>query len=117
VIVVPRHPSGEPVAEEVAAAAMPPVEALGVDAVEAVHPVRELPERRLDDEVVMRPHQTEDEAAPALPLDHLAEEREERRAVVIVAVDVLFRDAARRDLEDAARRQLVACDSGHPARR
>jgi hypothetical protein len=113
VVVVPHDPRGEPVAEEVAAATMPPVEALAVDTVESVHPVRELRQRGLDDEVVVRAHQAEDEAAPALPLGHLAEEREERRAVVIVAVDVLFRDAARRDLEDAARRQLVAGDSGH----
>jgi hypothetical protein len=117
VVVVPCDPGREPVAEEVSAPAVSLVEALGVDAVQAVHAVRELRQRRLHDEVVVRAHEAEDVDAPALAFDDLAEEPEERRAVAVVAIDEVLRDAARRDLKDPARRELVPGDPGHRWRR
>jgi hypothetical protein len=71
VVVVPDHPGGEPGSEDVAVAVVPPIEALCVDAVQVLHPGRELLGRRLDDEVVVRAHQAERVALPAMaPHDH-----------------------------------------------
>jgi hypothetical protein len=74
VLLVADHPGGESVAPQVSPPAVPLVEALGVDAVEALHPPRELRLGRLEDEVDVRSHQHEGVATPVEADDALGEE-------------------------------------------
>jgi hypothetical protein len=103
VVVVADDPGGETIPEEMSASAVSLVETLSVDAVQAVHAVGEARHGRLDDEVVVRAHQTEHVAAPAFALDDVGEQREEGDAVAVVAIDHLVRDTARRHLKEPAR--------------
>jgi len=82
----------------VAGAAVPLVEALGVDAVEAFHPAGEERAGRLDHEVVVSAHQAERVRAPVAAVDHAREEAEERAAVVVVPVGVCPGDGTRADV-------------------
>jgi hypothetical protein len=116
VVVVPDHPRGEAGSEDVAVAIVATIEPLGVRSVEVLHPRREALGRRLDDEVVMRAHQAEGVALPAVALDDEGEQREEEASVVVVEVDETAKDASRRDLEDAVR-QVATPDARHVADR
>jgi hypothetical protein len=69
VVVVPNHPRGEAGSEHVAVAIVATIEALGVRAVQILHSRREALRRRLEYEVVMRSHQTERVALPAVATD------------------------------------------------
>ncbi len=102
------EPGGEAVAEEVAPALVPAVERLSVGAVQALQAVREAPELRLDDEVVVVRHQREGMNAPLVPLDFAGEQAEEEAVVVGVAEGRRARDASRGDVVDALRRELAA---------
>jgi hypothetical protein len=99
-----------------AAAAIAAVELLGVDAVEAMHAVRELLAERLDDEVVVVRHQTESVDEPVVPARDGAEEAEKEAAVVVVEVDGRLRDAARDDVVNAVGED-VAREPSHCAGR
>jgi hypothetical protein len=101
VLVRVDRPGPEAVAEEVAAAFVPPVEAQGVRAVQELHAAGELLHGRLEDEVVVRGHQAVGVELPAEALACVAEEREEGLAVDAVAVDGGVIDAERRHVEDA----------------
>jgi len=70
----------------VAGSAVSLVEALCVEAIEALHPAGEERACGLDDEVVVRAHQAEGVGTPVAAVDHAGEEAEERAAVVVVLV-------------------------------
>ena len=91
----------EAVAEEVAGAAVLPVEALRVDAVEPAEAVGELAARAGEDEVVVARHQAIRMDVPVLGADDLGEEGQEAAAVVVVAEDRAAVDAPDRDVVDA----------------
>jgi hypothetical protein len=78
-------PGGEPVAEEVAAAGVPSVVRLRVDAVQVVEAAGELKLGRVDDQVVVRPHEAVGVNAPFVPADRDDEEAQEEDAVGVVA--------------------------------
>lgn len=63
------------------------VEALRVDAVQVLHPARQVWERRHDDEVVVRRHQTVRVQPPAEASSGAVEQRDEPPAVVVVGDD------------------------------
>jgi hypothetical protein len=75
--------------------------ALRIEAVEAVEAVGEAPAKRADHEVVVGVHEAERFDLPAEPVRDLREPRQEREPVVVVAVDANFRHAAGDDVEDA----------------
>jgi hypothetical protein len=113
VVIVFERPGGEAVAEEVAAAVVPAVERLRVDAVQALHSDRQAPELGLDDKVVVVRHQAEDVDAPVLALDHVREETQKQAALVVVEEDRGARDSSRGDVVDAFRRKVLP-RSPHP---
>jgi hypothetical protein len=76
------------------------VVALGVDAVQHVHPRRQVGAARLHDEVVVRGHEAEGVTAPGATLDDVREEREEAEAVGVVPEDALACDAPCDDVEE-----------------
>jgi hypothetical protein len=80
-----EHACVEAGAEEVAVAAVAAVEALRVDAVQPLDAVGQVGAGGIDDEVVVRAHEAEGVAAPAVALDRLGQELEEQDAVVVVA--------------------------------
>lgn len=77
---------------------MPPIRRLGEDAVQLTHPLREIPLRRFEDEVVVVRHQTIGVTEPVEPLDDLRQHLEKGLAVPVVLVDRLTPIAARRDV-------------------
>jgi hypothetical protein len=117
VVVVPDHPAAEAIAEEVSRPAVALVELLGVRAVQDLHAGRQRVEVGLDDQVVVIAHQAERVEVPAEPAHHDPEQEEEVAAVLVVAVDPRPVDAAGGDVVVAARREDVAGQAGHPARR
>jgi hypothetical protein len=100
-VVVADHPAGESRSEDVAVPAVAAVEALGIDAVQVLHPGRHLLRRRLDDQVVVRVHQAEGMAFPPVPADDEGQQRQEEQAVGLVDEDRSPEDAARRHVQDA----------------
>jgi len=106
------HPGGEAGAEQVAAATVAQVEALGMAAAQVLDAGGELRLRRLDDRVVVVRHQAEGVDLPAVPVDRLRKQLEEGEAVVVVADDRRPVDTARSDVEEAVR-QLRAQDPRH----
>jgi hypothetical protein len=87
VLVRLHDPGGEAVAEEVAAACVAAVEALGVDAVEPAHAGGEVGAAGFDDQVVVVAHEAERLARPVVGADRAREHREEEQPVGAVAVD------------------------------
>ena len=75
--------------EEVAVEPVPPVEELGIDAIEALHSLREVRRRRFEEEVVVVGHQAVRMAVPAEPRDDVFRNREEQQPVGVVARDLL----------------------------
>jgi hypothetical protein len=106
------HPGREAGAEQVAAAAVAQVEALGMAAAQVLDSGGELRLRRLDDRVVVVRHQAEGVDLPAVAVDGLRKELQEREPVVVVAHDRGPVDAARRHVEEPVR-QLRAQDPRH----
>jgi hypothetical protein len=101
VVVVFDQARAEAVAEQVAPALVPRVEALGENPVQSLHPRREVLTERLDDDVEVVVHEAEDVDAPAEPPGDEHEESDPEPAVVVVAHDRHPCDAARGDVEDA----------------
>ncbi|HVM17976.1 MAG TPA: hypothetical protein VM290_10385 [Gaiellaceae bacterium] len=97
--------AGEAVAPQVSPAAVRAVEALRVDAVQALHPEGELLAGAFDDEVVVVAHQAERLHRPATALDDLEEDPEELAAVVVRQEDEALLDAPRGDVEVAVREE------------
>lgn len=100
------HPGGEAVAEEMSCAVVATVEGLRVDAVQALDAVREAPELRLHDEVVMVRHQAERVDSPLVTADDVCQEAEEEPALVVIEIDRGARDASRRNVVHAFRWKL-----------
>lgn len=90
------HASGEPFLEQMAPSPVPAVEALRIDAVEAMHSARHVLTWRLDEQVVMGPQQAPRVAPPTEPVDNGAEQAEKSLAVEIVGEDGHPADTARR---------------------
>src|SRR5207244_2986127 len=97
------HPGREAGAEKVAAAAVAQVEPLGVAAAQVLDAGGQLRLRRLDDGVVVIRHQAEGVDLPAIAVDGLRKELQEREPVVVIAHDRRPVDAARGDVEEPIR--------------
>ncbi|HST24752.1 MAG TPA: hypothetical protein VLJ76_02060 [Gaiellaceae bacterium] len=111
------HPRGEAFLVKVSLAAVPAVESLGVETVEPVHARRKPVAWRLDEQVVMRPHQAPGVNAPAEHFGDLTELASKGFPVEIVKEDVHAADAARRDVEEAVLGQVGARSARHSRRR
>jgi len=98
--------------EDMSGPLQPCVELLGVDAVQAVHPVREQRSPRLDDEVVVVGHQAIRVAVPAELPDRSSKEMHEEDTVKIVKEDGSLARATRGDVVDAIV-QRAAWQPGH----
>jgi hypothetical protein len=96
----------------VAFAVVPTVEALGVSPVEVLHARRQPLGARVDDEVVVRAHQTVRAQLPAEAADDTVEERKEVEPVFVVQEDEAFEDALGRDLEEPVR-EVAASSTRH----
>jgi hypothetical protein len=116
VVVVADDPGGEPRSEHMAVAVMAPVEALGVDAVQVLHPRGQSLGGRLEDEVVVRAHQAERMAIPPVAPDDEPEQPEEPEAVVVVDEDQASKHAARGHVEDAVG-HVAPADARHASDR
>jgi hypothetical protein len=77
----------EPAAEDVVAAAVPVVERARVLTVEVAHAVRQVRQRRLDDQVVVVAHQAACVQLPAVPVHDALQNADERVAVGVVEED------------------------------
>ena len=106
------HSGPEPPAEDVVLAAVPLVESAGVLAVEITHPVREVGERGLDDEVVVVAEQAVGVQPPAVAAPDALQELKEDAAVPIVQEDGRVVVAFRPDVVEGAGGQ-VAVRSSH----
>jgi hypothetical protein len=107
---------GEATAEEVAGAAVTPVEELRVDAVEVLDALGQILLRRLDDEVDVIRHETESVQAPAVTANRLDEKPEVQAGVLGVEEDAAAVHPAREDVEIAVG-LLGAPDARHRERR
>src|SRR2546423_6097753 len=87
VLVVPDDPAGEPVAPQMAPAAVTCVELLGVDAFEAMEASGEERQRGLHEQVVVGRQEREGMHAPAESIHGSRQEGEECAAIVVVADD------------------------------
>lgn len=76
-----------PTLEEVPDALVPTVESLGVDAVQAMHPLGEICLRRLNEEVVVVPQKAIGQETPAETHADIGEDFEKTSAVADVFVD------------------------------
>jgi hypothetical protein len=97
------HAGPEALRDEGAVAAVALVEALGVDAVQSLHPVGEVGAAALEDEVVVGAHQAVGVAGPAVAGDRLRQEVEKDQAVFVVEPEALTEHGADRDVEVAVR--------------
>jgi hypothetical protein len=105
VLVGVEHACLEAGAEEVAVAGVAAVEALRVRAVQPLHAVGEVGARGVDDKVVVRVHEAEGVAVPAVALDRLAQQFEEEDAVVVILEQALGEDGVRGDVEEPVGQQ------------
>jgi hypothetical protein len=106
----------EPLLEEMALVPPTLIEALGVEPVEAVHPVTEIGFRRLEHEVEMVRHQAVAEAFPPVPSDDVPEQGHESRTIDRVDEDRALPVAARGDVIRPPG-NLEARSAGHPGDR
>jgi hypothetical protein len=113
---VAENVGGETFAEEVTPTPMAAVEAEGVDAVQPFHAVREPLPGGLDDEVVVRPHQTMRVDAPTAVLRRCLEQREEVEAVEVGDEDLRVAYAAGGDVVVAVR-ELASREPWHDVER
>jgi hypothetical protein len=95
---------GEAVGEEVPEAPVPPVERLRVPALQALEPARELRPGGVEDEVVVRRHETERVNRPPVVLGARQDVGEERASIVVIPEDRASVDATRGDVEVAVRK-------------
>jgi hypothetical protein len=95
------HAGREAVPEEVSGARVAAVEDLGVHPVQALEAGRETFPGRLDEDVVVRSHQAEGMAAPAVTARRLGEDAEKRAAVVVVTKHRRAVDSPGGDVVDA----------------
>jgi hypothetical protein len=116
VILVLDDVGGEAVAEQVALAFSMAVEALGVDAVEPLHPVGETLAGGFEDQVVVRSQEAEGVAAPAVAVDRARQEFHEVATIDVVEEGVLFRDGVGRDVEEPVG-EVSSSNAGHRPRR
>ena len=112
-LVAVEHAGVEAALKEVAGACVAAVEAHRVDAVQALHPARELGLRRLDEQVEVVVEQVPRMEPPAEPLRHLDEQLEPRLAVAVVEDDRPLLHAAARHVVVGRAGQLGPWDSGH----
>jgi hypothetical protein len=116
-LVVTDDRGREPVAEEMAAPVVAPIELLSVRPVHALHPRRQRRELALDDEVQVGVHQAPHEDPPAALRDLASEEREEEEPFAVVPDDGGRGDAENRHVVRPDRRKVAARDSRHLPRR
>src|SRR5262245_43789273 len=90
--------------------AVPVVEALSVDAVQVLHSAGDVRSGRLEEEVVVVPHQAVRVDPPGGAVDDEGEERQEQATVGSVAIDGCAVDSARRDVVHGA----GEADAGRP---
>jgi hypothetical protein len=81
------HLRPEPLPEDVVLSAMALVEGPGVLAVQVPHPVRQVRERRFDEQVVVVAEQAAGVEPPPIPAPDPPEDLEEHRAVPVVQED------------------------------
>jgi hypothetical protein len=105
VVLAVDRAGGEAVGEQVAEAPVALVELLGVAAEEPLQTARELRLGAVEDQVIVRRHETERVQLPAEALDAGLQEDEEPAPVVVVAEDRAAVDAARHDVEVAVRKR------------
>ena len=72
---------------------VPTIERLRVDAIEKLHPTRQVGIRRLDEQVIVVAHQAVGMADPAVPHNHIAQHLQKPVAILIVEEDSLQRVA------------------------
>jgi hypothetical protein len=114
VLVRVDQPGGKPVAEDVALSLVASVERLRVPAIQAMEAGRELRSGGLDDEVVVRPHETEGMDTPLEPLADLGEQSNEVPPVIVAGEQPALVDRVTGDVVDAVR-ELASERSGHVA--
>jgi hypothetical protein len=90
------------------------VEARGVQAVQALHPLRERRLPALDDQVEVVAHQAVRVKLPREPVGHAQQQVDEEAPVIVVHEDRTPIDTARRQVVDAVRERR-AQRSGHEA--
>jgi hypothetical protein len=112
-----EHPRVETPLEEVPNSVIAPVEARRVQAVEAVHPARELRLGRPDDDVQVIRHQRPGEYLPAEALRYLAQLPFPAVAIERVEDDGALGNATGRDRVDRGSRKIGTPSSGHLGRR
>ena len=84
----------ESTVEEMAFVSMAPVEPLGVDTVEPLHPGRNIRARCLDEQMEVVRHQAIGMAPPFEPLDDVLEDLLEPKPIARVGEDIGLADAA-----------------------
>jgi len=92
----------KPALEEVPSVVVPPVEPLGVDAVQSVHSARDVRLQRLDEQVIVIRHQAIRVTLPSLEVDDMPEELKEAEPVAGVGEDLLSPVPARGDVVRSA---------------
>jgi len=113
VVVAGQHPRVEAALEEMAGAGVAAVEPHRVDAVQALHPARELGLRRLDEQVEVVVEQVPGVQLPAGPPRDVDEQLEPRFAVAVVEDDGPLLHAAAGHVVVRRARQLAARDPRH----
>ena len=114
-VLVADHPGAEPIAEQMAVAAVTLVEGLRVASVQALHPVGKALAPCLDEQMEVIVEKDPGDAVPRVVADRAAHELGPVVAIVVVADDVLPSDAAGRDVEDAVGGKHAARLTGHAA--
>ncbi len=110
------HPRPEPLAEDVMLSAVALVESTGVLAVEVAHPVGEVRERGLDEQVVVVPQQAAGVEAPAVAPPDPLQDLDEDAAIPVVLEDRAVVVALRSDVVVGAGGE-VAVGASHPGDR
>ena len=89
-------------AEDVILPSVPLVEGTGVAAVQIPHPLVEVRQRGLDEQVVVVPHQAIGPNEPLVADTGLCEQRQEVRVLASVCVEILATDTAIHQVVDGA---------------
>lgn len=105
-VLVPDHPAAEAFAKQVPSPCPALVEALRVQATEAVHPHRHPLPLRLDQQMEVRVHQAPRVELPAERAAHAPQQELESQTVGIVETDALIADAVGGHVEHAVVREL-----------
>jgi hypothetical protein len=100
------EPCREPLFVHVALPTVAPIEALRIQTVQTVHPRGEPDLRRLDEEVVVRPHQTPGVQSPGEHLRGLREQGEKPLSIEVVDEDEDASDSFRRYVEERILREV-----------